>query len=171
MSPLEAQAEFHLRGWRFSEYRHLTITRNPFARLVSLFEMIWSVDRLTRFRRTVGLFDQTFAAWLATVRPEGRGGGGWHHQRWRRYGGWSARTWVHDETGEQLVGTILRLEDLNTELPATISKLELPVKADLLHLNGRVSRDYRRYYTDASKALVQNRYAWDLKTFNYSFEK
>jgi len=42
MRPVEARSIFEERGWTFEEYVKLVFVRNPWARLVSLYEMIGS---------------------------------------------------------------------------------------------------------------------------------
>ena len=166
MPPEAARRVFARRGWDFSGYRRITCIRNPYARLVSLYEMIRAVDRLHR----LGLVPGGFGRWLRRSRPEGRGGGGWRHQRWRRYGAWSIRAWAYDAAGAPLVDHILRLEDLNTAWPDLAARLGLPDCGALPHLNRRVERDHRDWYDAASRRLVAERYGFDLAHFSYSFD-
>jgi sulfotransferase famil protein len=164
MPPGALRREFIRRGWEFARYRRLTCVRDPFARLVSLYEMIRAVDRLHR----LGLPMRKFPRWLAGTRPGGRGGGGWRHQRWRQYGSWSIGNWAYRRDGTPLVDYIIRLEDLTQDWPALARKLDLPDLPALGHHNRRLNRDYRSYYSPATLRLVNRRYAFDLTHFNYS---
>ncbi|RMD88954.1 MAG: hypothetical protein D6811_13090 [Alphaproteobacteria bacterium] len=165
MSPQEAERLFRARGWDFFAYRRITVIRNPYPRLVSLYRMIAEVDRLWAVRRRFGLAVPGFSRWLAASRPDGRGGGGRRHQRWRRFGSWSARSWLHDAQGRLLVDEVLRLERLAEELPPLLRQLELPVPARLPVVNARPRVDWRSWYGAREEALVASRYAWDLEHY------
>lgn len=165
MPPREAAAAFRARGWDFDGYRRVTVVRNPYPRLVSLYRMICEVDGLWTLRRRLGLGVPSFGRWLAGTRPDGRGGGGRPHQRWRRFGAWSARSWIHDEDGRPLVTDVLRLEHLEAELPPVLSALDLSPPQNLPVLNAREPVAWESWYGDAERALVAARYAWDLETF------
>lgn len=168
MSPAEAQQSFADKNWPFEAYRRITCVRNPYPRLVSLYRMIADVDGVWALRRKMGLGQTSFARWLRDTQPLGPGGGGRMHQRWRRFGTWSAQAWTTDAKGTSLVTDILRLEHLETELPALLAQMNLPVASIIGHVNARPKTDWRRWYSTHSHALVAERYAWDLKRFNYS---
>lgn len=168
MSPAEAKPLFFARGWDFDSYLRVTCTRNPWARMVSLYEMIRKVDRFWRMREDLGLPPRKFASWLASTRPDGRGGGGWPHQRWRRYGAWSTRAWAFDPNGAPLVNHILRLENLQDDLPAVLQALALPRPAEIPHENQRDPRPFHQYYDTASSGLITKRYAWEIETYHYN---
>ncbi|MEL7213493.1 MAG: sulfotransferase family 2 domain-containing protein [Pseudomonadota bacterium] len=168
MSPAEAQISFAAKRWPFEAYRRITCVRNPYPRLVSLYRMIADVDGVWRLRRRMGLGQTTFSRWLRETQPYGAGGGGRIHQRWRRYGTWSAQTWTTDVHGARLVTDILRLEHLAEELPVLLADLNLPIRANLGHVNARPKTDWGAWYSPQTRALVADRYAWDLRRFSYS---
>lgn len=168
MSPAEAQLSFADKRWPFEAYRRITCVRNPYPRLVSLYRMIAEVDGVWKLRRRLGLGQTSFPRWLQEVQPDGSGGGGRMHQRWRRFGAWSARTWTTDTKGNRLVTDILRLEHLDTELSALLADMNLPVHDPLPRKNIRPPTDWTRWYSPHTRALVAGRYAWDLKRFDYS---
>lgn len=168
MSPAEAQISFAAKRWPFDDYRRITCVRNPYPRLVSLYRMIADVDGVWKLRRKMGLGQISFARWLHGVEAYGAGGGGRVHQRWRRYGTWSAQAWTTDAQGARLVTDILRLEHLDTELPALLDDMNLPLASRLTHKNARPATDWTTWYSPRARALVAKRYAWDLQRFNYS---
>lgn len=168
MPPREALAVFRANGWDWEGYTRLTCVRNPYPRLVSLYRMIAEVDGLWALRRQVGLPVPSFDTWLAATRPDGRGGGGRAHQRWRRFGTWSAGAWTHDAAGRRLVSDTLRLEHLDRELPDMLARLGLPDTLQMPHVNRRPSTPWQEWYSDKSRKLVARRYAWDLANFQYS---
>lgn len=165
MPPVEAARVFRARGWDFGAYRRITVVRNPYPRLVSLYRMIAEVDGLWQLRRRAGLPVPSFATWLAGTRPDGRGGGGRPHQRWRRYGAWSAQSWIHDAAGRVLVTDVLRLENLTAELPPLLDSLRLPRPGSLPTVNARPRTRWQDWYGPAEAALVARRYAWDIASF------
>lgn len=167
MPPRDAEVCFSAKGWDFSSYQRISCVRNPYARLVSLYRMIVEVDRGWRIRTRFGL-RPSFAQWLKAVRPDGRGGGGRNHQRWRRYGAWSAQAWLHNHDECLLVDHVLRLEDINIALPRLLAKLSLS-SVPLLRLNSRPEIDVGDWYNSENRALVGRLYQWDIKHFNYSF--
>ena len=168
MPPREALPIFRAKGWDWEDYRRITCTRNPYPRLVSLYRMIADVDGIWKLRRKLGLGVPSFERWLASTRPDGRGGGGRSHQRWRRFGTWSAGAWTHDAQGHRLVPDILRLEHLSEDLPALLERLGLPQDLTLPHVNQRPQTDWTDWYSADTHSLVARRYAWDLDNFQYS---
>lgn len=164
MSPIEAEWTFDALGLAFRSYRRITCVRDPYARLVSLYRMIADVDGLWQMRRKVGIGDPGFETWLRSTRPHGRGGGGRAHQRWRRYGTWSAQHWC----GDRITDT-LRLETLSQDLPKLLNALDIvPPSGALPQRNARDPVDFTQWYTPRSSALVARRYAWDLVQFGYT---
>jgi hypothetical protein len=161
MPPAEAAAAFAQKGLNFGDYERVTMVRNPFDRLVSLYRMIAEVDGLWRLRRGFGLGQQSFPNWLASTRPDGRGGGGREHQRWRRFGTWSAEAWCAGK-----ITHVVRLEHLAQDLAPVLTALDLAPGA-MPHVNARPPIRLEDYYDPHSIALVRRRYASDLRTFGY----
>ena len=168
MAPREAARAFAQRGWDYFGYRRVTCVRNPYPRLVSLYRMIVETDGLWRAAARIGVGPPAFPAWLRRSRPVGRGGGGRPHQRWRRFGTWSAKHWCHDAAGTCLVTDILPLESLGNDLPVVLADLDVRPDVALPVLNARPTTDWRRWYDNKSRELVARRYAWDLKNFRFS---
>ena len=164
MSPVEAEWTFDALGLAFRSYRRITCVRDPFTRLVSLYRMIADVDGLWRLRRRAGLGQPDFETWLRSTRPSGRGGGGRAHQRWRRYGAWSAQHWCGDR-----ISDTLRLETLAHDLPPLLDSLDIvPPTAALPQHNARDPVDISQWYSPSTSALVARRYAWDIAHFGYA---
>jgi hypothetical protein len=161
MPPEEAAWEFEARGIPFDSYTRVTCVRNPYTRLVSLYRMIGAVDGVWRLRRQTGLGQPAFGTWLRQTRPDGRGGGGRAHQRWRRFGTWSAQAWCAGR-----VNHVLRLEHLEEELPAVLAALGI-APSELPRINARSEVDVASWYDAPLVALVAERYAHDLKHYGY----
>ena len=181
--PIEMRDLFAERGWDFDQYYRFTFVRNPWARLVSLYEMIHgykrsasAVSRLaTRAAdlvagRTPEPSVAGFQRWLRTVKPDGTGGGGAEHERWRRYGTYTIDAYAGDGQGRLLVNDVFRLEDMDEAVPRIIERLGLVVEsARAPRVNARRHAPYSTYYDDASRMLVEQLYAGDIERFSYRF--
>lgn len=161
MPPLEAKFAFEHLGWDFSAYRKFTLVRNPWARLVSLYQHIKSLQVMT----------PTFDVWLHRVRPDGIGGGGPPWERWRRFGTYSISAFAGDHDRCLMVDRVLRLEDIGTELKPYLAELGLPdvYERPIPHLNRREARPYVTYYEVASRDLVGELFADEIETYGYEF--
>lgn len=161
ISPLEVRDEFESRGWTFGEYFRFTCVRNPWSRLVSLYEMV----------RATSPDPGSFEKWLDTVETDGNGLGGNPAQKWRKYGCYTIDNYVNDVDDTPLVDEVLRLEQLATELPPVLARLGLPdVDAiEIEHINARTHKPYAEYYTGSSIDRVREMYAADIDRFGYAF--
>ena len=182
ISPREVRQLFTERGWLYDDYCSFTFVRNPWARLVSLYQMIHEVrgGRLRRWsQRAGGLLRPGpthpsvagFRDWLKTVQPDGIGGGGPPNQRWQRYGTYSLQAYAGDGQGNLLIRHVVRLEHAETELPHVLSDIGLPDAAGLVmpRVNTRRHRPYVEYYDDPDAERVARMYADDIVRFGYTF--
>ena len=76
--------------------------------------------------------------------------------------------WCHDAKGRRLVTDILPLERLEDELPPLLASVGIPRTEPLPVLNARSAIDWPLWYNGNSRALVAQRYAWDIENFRYS---
>lgn len=164
MSPEETRLVFQNLNWDFYGYQRFVFVRNPWARLVSLYEHIM---------RNVQ-HPPAFTEWLYTIKPKGVGGGGEDHQRWRKYGSYSIEYYIKDQTGNILVDKVLRLEDIQHTLRPYLSGLGLPNinKNNLNHSNKRKNKEhYSQYYDSKAIEWVGEQYKYDIINFGYTFER
>ena len=162
MRPAEVRPLFHRFGWDFEGYSKFVFVRNPWARLVSLYEHV---------QRATGQ-ELVFADWLFSIKPSGEGGGGEPWERWRRYGAYSIEHFIKDESGNVLVDRVLRLEDLDRALTPYLRALGLPVAETMpiSHKNRRrAERHYSDYYTDDTATHVADLYRYDIVHYDYAF--
>ncbi len=158
--PVETKEIFKELGWEYGSYLKIICTRNPYNRLVSLYEMI--------YKRRPSIFRPSFKNWLLSTENSGDGGGGKDYHRWRKYGTYSLDNLIFDENGDSLVDKVIKLEDFNKEIPSLFSTLNLPKLDGIVKKNvGRKSKKTQEYYDDELVSLVQQRYSWELKKFNY----
>lgn len=164
ITPQETRELFDAFGWDFYSYNKFVFVRNPWARLVSLYEHI---------RRDAPM-QLGFTEWLYTIKPSGEGGGGDDWQRWRKYGAYSIERYIKDDAGNILVDKVIRLEDIQKELRPFLLALGLPdvKQAKLNHNNKRKNpAHYTRYYNEETREYVRERYRYDIINYGYAFDQ
>lgn len=162
ISPKEVKSIFNERGYNYDEYYKIVCIRNPFNRLVSLYEMI--------FRKWP--IKPPFYLWLKSTKTNGKGGGGKNYDRWRMYGTYSLKNYISDAQGNLLVDKIICLEDFDKEIPQLFKKLNIELPEDFKVVKKNVRSRKKKvadYYSEKSKALVFERYQWEIEKFNYKF--
>jgi hypothetical protein len=162
ITPFEVQRIFLKKGLDFNGYYKIVCTRNPFNRLVSLYEMIYKKWPIK----------PPFDNWLISTRTDGKGGGGKNHERWRRYGTYSLKNYTSDYDGNLIVDKIICLEDFDEEIPQLFKDLNITLDTDFKIIKKNVRTRKKKvvnYYSEKSKQLVLERYAWEIKKFNYTF--
>jgi len=137
-------------------YFKFAFVRNPWDRLVSWYHMCMQVTEDNAFSRFVKQHAPTFEAFLTTAAA-----------------GPGARTtrdqvdYVSDEQGTVIVDFVGRYESVATDF-AHVCR-QLGVAAPLPHVNTSAHRDYREYYTAATREIVARRFARDIERFGYRF--
>ena len=172
--PVELRTIFRERGWEFDDYYRFTFVRNPWARLVSLYHMIHTWPPSNAFRRVLGSpwrpGIRGFRRWVRSTSPDGAGAGGPPDQRWMRYGTYSLPSYAGDENGRLLVNRVIKLEEIDRDLPQVLEEIGLPPAPTIPHVNARKHRDYREYYDSATRSLIETRYAFEIERYGYSFD-
>ena len=167
MRPVEAEKYFSDFGWSFNNYRKFVCVRNPWARLVSLYEMI-------KQNANQSGSEADFKNWLLSTKPHGSGGGGADWKRWRKYGTYSIDNYVCDDEGRLLVDKVIKLENINTDLPYYLKQLGIPdgCKLRVPHSNTRSKKKhYSQYYDTESDEFIKHNYQYDIDNFDYQLEK
>lgn len=162
ITPQETKILFQEFGWDFNSYNKFVFVRNPWARLVSLYEHV--------MRNPKNKMD--FTPWLYSISPHGKGGGGDDWQRWRKYGTYSIEHYIKDDQGSILVDKVIRLEDIQKELRLFLMAMGLPdiSGAKLNHRNKRkATAHYSKYYTETTRKYVYDLYRYDIINYGYSF--
>jgi hypothetical protein len=182
ITPKEVKQIFQEINLNYDEYFKFTFVRNPWARLVSLYEMIYCTkgeknpknklkSRLKVLSKKLFLKKPDFNTWLLTINNEGIGAGGKDWERWRRYGSYSIDNYIMDSERNVLVDKVIRLEDINTELIPLLVKLGIP-QAESINIqktNSRKYKKYTEYYDEESVELVRKLYKYDIENFKYKF--
>ncbi len=162
ITPMEVKNIFIEKGYNFDEYYKIVCTRNPFNRLVSLYEMI--------YRKW--FIKPPFYLWLKSTKTYGKGGGGKDSDRWRKFGTYSLKNYISDEEGNILVDKIIPLENFDEDIPLLFKHLNIALDSDFKIIKKNVrarSKKVSDYYSEKSKQLVFDRYGWEIEKFNYSF--
>ena len=176
ISPIETMAIFNEYGWNYDDYYKFTFVRNPWARMVSLYNMIYQVssnhkvkDKIRRIIYRIPSFND----WLISTSPSGEGAGGPANQRWQVYGAYSIKNYILDESGNELVNDVIKLEEINNQLPITLKQIGIPQSENIYipFINkGKKTGEYKDYYNDSSRELIYLRYAYDIERFGYKYD-
>ncbi len=162
ITPAETKQLFELNKWDFDSYRKFVFVRNPWSRLVSLYEHICKGDTPLPFNE-----------WIFTIDNKGVGGGGEDWQRWRRYGAWSIEHYISDSEGGVLVDKVFRIEEVNDVLLPYLMDLGLKVEINQLpelKNKGNYDKHYSDYYDKTSMNHVTKLYRYDIERYGYVFE-
>jgi hypothetical protein len=126
--------------------------RNPYDRLVSLYEFLRNNVRHRDHRRVMRLkgFEQFIY---------------WEIRRNRRM---NQHAYVTDAKGNLIVDFVGRYEQLHRDFASVCSRLGLAAQLALVDFARRP--DYRTYYTPQTRALVGRCCAYDLELFGYDFD-
>jgi hypothetical protein len=164
MRPIDVRKAFTQLNWDYDSYYKFMVVRNPWARLVSLYEMIYR-HPLKKYYRP------KFSRWIKSIDQSGVGAGGKVHQKWRRYGAYSVENFIGDDI-ESLVNEFVKLEELNLKVPTILNNLNiLDVGTEgVPHVNkGRRNSEYHSYYDKGARDFVAEKYACEIDMFDYKF--
>ena len=172
MRPVELRDVFASRGWDFDGYFKFVMARNPWSRLVSLYEMFAfrRGGQLSRLRRRSSRH-QDFRAWVRTLDPTG----GSEAPPGRknsviRVGAMSYVAFAGDADGRPLVDEVIKLEEIESRLPPLLERLGVPLPPRFPQIGrGRYPGSHRAYYDDETRELVASLYEADIERFGYTF--
>ena len=160
ISPIETKEIFKNLGWNYEDYYKVVCTRNPYNKLVSLYEMV--------YKRYPNFLKSDFKKWVIKTKNNKTGGGGKDHQRWRKYGTYALEYFIKDEKGNFLVDKVIRLEDFSQEVPKLFKHLKLPEIRGIVKKNvGKKRKSTQEYYDSELVSIIKKRYSWELKNFCY----
>lgn len=125
--------------------------RNPFDRLVSLYHY-HQQRRADRHPLASAL---PFEEWLAA-------GGSGSAAR-------SQVAFVTDDAGRQVVDYVGRFEHLEADFATVCDRIGIAARLD--RVNSSAHRHWSTYYTPRARAIVEERFAEDLRHFGYGFEE
>ncbi len=172
MRPVELREVFASRDWDFDDYFKFVMVRNPWSRLVSLYEMFAFREggQLSRLRRRATRH-RGFRAWVHALDPGGRGTAATGVEKGViRFGAFSYAAFAGDEDGRPLVDEVVKLEEIKSALPPVLERLGVPLPSRMPRAGrGRYRGGYRAYYNDETRDLVGTLYEEDIERFGYEF--
>jgi chondroitin 4-sulfotransferase 11 len=162
-------AENYPELWR--QYTTFAVVRNPWDRMVSAYRFAKMKNSYWHNALVAGppldyelLLHKSFEECLTMVdrqREQLKG------ESWFRQTDWVAGPKAPG--GKVMVDRVLRLENLADDFRELCEHLGFE-PPPLLKINrSKRSRDYREYYNDNTRKLVERLYASDIETFGYSF--
>ena len=163
---------FESRGWDFETYFKFVMVRNPWSRLVSLYEMYAFREggQLSRLRSRSNRHEG-FRAWLRTLDSKlGRGAAPGLEKGVIHIGAFSYVGFAGDEDGRPLVDEVIKLEEIDSGLPPVLERLGVPLPRQVPRTGrGRYRGTYQAYYDDRTRELVGALYEEDIQRFGYTF--
>ena len=151
----------------YEGYFKFAFVRNPWARLVSCYRNKIdspSLEWLRNNSSTRAVFDKdisfdTFARAIAEVPDESA------EKHFR-----SQYTFLTDTHGELVTSFIGKFESMDMDLSHVFAHLGLANRKILHAMKSSSNKEsYRTYYSDELKDIIHDRYAKDIKLFEYSF--
>jgi hypothetical protein len=79
----------------------------------------------------------------------------------------SQKKFIYSKNGEKLVDYVARFENLEQDFNEICSIIG--IQAELPHINISNNKDYREYYTDETREMVQHSHKTDIDLFEYEF--
>jgi hypothetical protein len=164
----ELKQLFEQRGWEWDSYYKFCVVRNPFDRLVSLYNFhlregnikpqdLNSNKGFISNRLSKNRGDPDFTRFVSRIKPAHRLPIG-------------LKAFTHDLNGRCLVDHVFEFEKLNEQIPTLIEKFgQLSVDTEIPHLNAtnRLKRT-TSYFNDIAVSRVNTLYKYEIERFNYS---
>lgn len=169
--PLDVKKHYELNVGmdKFENLFKFTFIRNPFDFLVSTYFYGKSYPNHFMHRPIVenNMTMEEFVLYYSNVRLE-------HQNPSKRPFGSNKvvtfKDWLLDENGNEIMDYVGKLETMDKDIKVIFEKLNLPIsKAPIINVNPNRDKDYRKYYNDKSRALVESAFDWSLRKYDYTF--
>ena len=143
------------KAWR--EKFKFAFVRNPWDRVVSQYHYRYEADQ--QGIRSKGI---EFDAWVRLVFKEQDAEFVNSHYMFM-----PQVEWICDMQGRSILDFVGRLENMEADFAHVAS--EIGSSAKLKHLRKSMRNDYRTYYDDETRRIVDNHFAADIEMFKYAF--
>ncbi|GIX30001.1 MAG: hypothetical protein KatS3mg124_0473 [Porticoccaceae bacterium] len=142
-----------------------TVVRNPYALMVSCWH--WWVQKAPH------LGNGSFRPLAERVRRLGSFSRFLEDDLGRRYlNNWTGNPedWFLDEEGRDLVDFIVKQEELDRLPVELVKRVPVPGGIRIPHFNRTEHDDFRTYYDDRGRRLVEQRFSYILERFGYRYD-
>lgn len=135
--------------------------RNPFDWVVSLFEFIRGNPEHENYEETRDMDFENFCQWNAdAIKNKKKNINGTLN---------TLTEFLYDDDGNLLVDFVGRVENFDKDFEVVAKRLRFPfLGLPKVNQSERIA-DYREYYNDKSRKIVEIAFAEDLKRFDYEF--
>ncbi len=145
-------------GETFDRFYKFAFVRNPWDWQVSMYHFLLQEKTNPRYAliRAMSGFEE-YLEWVITARnPYPKGATRLQSEM------------ITDENGQIMVDFVGRYEQLPDDFAQVCRHLQ--IAAALPHLNRSHHRDYRDYYNERTRSLVETHFAADIELFGYTFD-
>lgn len=152
---------------KFDDMFKFTVVRNPYDRRVSLWMYYNKYNKYSNsMSKILGGGTLAFESFVRIFFNKG-----FKNPKYRHFSTHScpASCDITDENGRVLLDYVARVEDLESMTAELSENLDLAVGSMPKVNNTRDNNDYRQFYNNRSRSLVEEIYREDLKMFGYKF--
>ena len=171
----ELEGEFRKRGWEWENYQKFCVVRNPFERIVSLYNHQQKIYKETsspsRYFAAIGEYGFVHATkmcLLYLIRPKS------FSEFVKRIDPKKSLTisiqnFTFDESGKSLVEYYVRFESLEHDLPEVLAKFGIEITKDAIPKLNSASREkpLEEFYGEEEIALMKEYYGYEIEKFGY----
>ena len=159
ITPRELKDHFADKKWNWDEYFKFTFARNPWDRMVSLFNYEkkvvhnkekYGIDHFCYDSYKKNTEHGDFSLWL------------------RDQGTMLILNFLSDDSGNLMMDFIGKCENMQEDFDIVCDKIGIP-KQKLPHKNKTKHKHYTEYYDEETKQIVAEKYAKDIEYFGYKF--
>ena len=80
------------------------------------------------------------------------------------------KDWLLDNEGNQIVDYVGKIESYDDDMKIISEKIGIKEhQVPVINVNPNRNKNYREYYNDASKKMIENHFEWELDTYKYTF--
>lgn len=142
--------------WR--EAYKFTFVRNPWDKVVSLYEY-----RRKKNKTRIAALNVTFSDWIKMTHGPSPDTAYYNNPKSFQ----PQVEWLKDNDGKISIDFVGKFESINEDFNHI--KNAIGLDAELPHLNASSRTDYRSYYDDETRKLIEHWYREDIERFGYTF--
>lgn len=135
-----------------------TVVRNPWDKVFSWYKYRTQLNQSNMKTNPI-----SFADWVACTYGENKDP--YYYYRPKIF--LPQVEWLKNDNGEIDMDKIIRFENLKEDFEIVAN--EVGVVSDLPHINKTKRTDYREFYDEATKEIIEQWFYEDIKLFNYKF--